>query len=327
MRVRTMCEILFRFACRNRLSYLRLLCSMFGLLMCLFAGDSYCWQEEYEFVMEWGSAGSDTGQFNTPLGMGIDRNGHIYVCEMGNDRVQKFDSLGNFMLMFGSSGTGPGQFLCPRDVAIDDSGFIYVSDPCNCRIQKFDSSGSFVLAWGDTGAAPGEFEYCDGIAVDSSDYIDVADRVNGRIQKFDRMGNFVFQWFLKPDSSNFAATALAVGEGRVYVYNLSNPANIVCFDLAGNFILEWGGWGFAPSQFRLVEDLAADGTGDIYATDIWNRRVQKSDSSGKFITVWGTSGGGIGEFIDPYGVVVDSYGFVYVSDASRNRVLKFQKAN
>jgi tripartite motif-containing protein 71 len=310
---------------RSVISPLGLICCTTALLVCLPSGSAYCWQEEYQFVMEWGSTGSDTGQFNTPVGMGIDRNCQIYVCEMGNNRVQRFDTLGNFNMMFGSTGTGQGQFLCARDVAVDDSGYIYVSDPCNSRIQKFDSLGNFVLAWGDTGSAPGEFQWCQGVDVDNVGRIYVAETSNHRIQRFDDTGAFIDQWFFAPDSGSFAAMGIVVSDDEVYSYNGNSPGNVICFDTSGQYLLEWGGWGLAPDQFRFVSDLAIDTAGNVYGTDGWNRRVQKFDSNGKLMTLWGSSGDQPGQLLDPYGIVVDNNAAVYVGDASRNRILKFVK--
>ena len=189
----------------------RSLCVFFALSLNLFAMTGYCWQEEYEFVLEWGSAGSDTGEFDRPRGMCTDRLGCVYVCDYGNKRVQKFDSLGNFVMMFGDSGSGDGQFEYPSDVVVDDSGYIYVADPTLTRIQKFGSNGNFVLAWGDSVLG------CRGIAIDSLYYLYVADQGTRSIRKFDVHGNPVKQWS-SPDASNWSPVSITVHDIYVYAY-------------------------------------------------------------------------------------------------------------
>jgi len=41
-------------------------------------------------VVSFGSEGSGNGQFRTPVGIAIDRNGRIYVADAGNHRIQIF---------------------------------------------------------------------------------------------------------------------------------------------------------------------------------------------------------------------------------------------
>jgi len=49
------------------------------------------------FLMEWGSFGSEIGQFNLPHAMQIDRNDNVYVADRINRRIQVFDTEGNFL--------------------------------------------------------------------------------------------------------------------------------------------------------------------------------------------------------------------------------------
>jgi NHL repeat len=61
----------------------------------------------------------------------------VYVTDSGNNRIQKFDSNGNFITKWGTNGTGDGQFNAPLSTAIDSSGKVYVADFRNNRIQVF----------------------------------------------------------------------------------------------------------------------------------------------------------------------------------------------
>ena len=42
------------------------------------------------FVLEWGSQGSDPGQFDFPIGIAINRADEVFVTEFTNARVQSF---------------------------------------------------------------------------------------------------------------------------------------------------------------------------------------------------------------------------------------------
>ena len=41
------------------------------------------------FLFNWGSHGAGPGQFDTPWGIDIDRDGAVYVADWRNDRIQK----------------------------------------------------------------------------------------------------------------------------------------------------------------------------------------------------------------------------------------------
>ena len=99
-------------------------------------------------LAKWGTHGSGDGQFNTPFGVAVDGSGNVYVADTYNDRVQKFNSSGQFLTKWGSRGSGKGQFMKPSGIAIDRTGNIYVADSDNNRIQKFNSSGEVQTAWG-----------------------------------------------------------------------------------------------------------------------------------------------------------------------------------
>ena len=92
-----------------------------------------------------------------PEDVATDSSGNVYVVDFGNNRIQKFDSNGNFITKWGSEGAGDGQFKSPLGIAIDSSGNVYVADHDNHRIQKFDSNGNFITKWGSDGAGDGQF--------------------------------------------------------------------------------------------------------------------------------------------------------------------------
>ncbi len=213
-----------------------------------------------------GEEGSGPGQFQPFQIGGIAVNqatDEIYVVDVGNQRVQRFDAAGEFVSEFGSSGTGAAEFSFSEvapDIAVDQAdGSVYVADPGNNRIQKFTASGAFVSTWGwgvETGTET--FEVCTttcqagiagfgdgqlstptGVAVDPGDGdVLVADRENGRIQRFDTTGAYQAQF----------------GEGEV----------------------------FGPYR------VGVDSTGAVYAFEQYGR-VVKFDSSGSFLEVFAES--------------------------------------
>ena len=90
----------------------------------------------------WGSEGSGEGQFVRPSQIAVDSSGNVYVADGGNDRIQKFDSSGNFLATWGSYGEGNGQLSYPESIAVDSSGNVYVADGGNDRVQTFSANAS-----------------------------------------------------------------------------------------------------------------------------------------------------------------------------------------
>ena len=111
------------------------------------------------------------------------------VSDTYNNRIQKFDSDGNFITKWGTRGEGDSQFKEPLGITTDLQGYVYVVDSSNGRIQKFDSNGSFVKKFGNFGYYDGELNNPRAIDVDIGGNIYVADTQNDRILRFQQTTN------------------------------------------------------------------------------------------------------------------------------------------
>ena len=87
-----------------------------------------------------GNVYSGDGQFVRPASLTVDASGNVFVVDEGNNRIQKFDSNGNFLTKWGTTGSGDGQFEEPTSIALDTSGNVYVVERGNSRIQLFAPS-------------------------------------------------------------------------------------------------------------------------------------------------------------------------------------------
>jgi DNA-binding beta-propeller fold protein YncE len=271
-----------------------------------------------DFLFKWGN------QYPVnPTGVAVDGTGNVFVVD--SDRIQVFDSGGNFVGAWGSYGTGIGQFEYPQGVAVDNDGNVYVVDTSNYRIQVFDGSGNFVRTWGSEGSRSGQFESPSGVAVDSGGNIYVVDGGNSRIQVFDSDGNFLrtLGSYGTGKGQFIYPYGVAVDSGgNVYVSDSGN-GRIQVFDSSGNFVRTWGSFGTGSGQFYYPEGVAVDSGGNVYVADFYNYRIQVFDSSGNFLRTWGSYGTGNGQFYYPGGVAVGSGGNVYVADTGNSRIQVF----
>ncbi|CAF3822688.1 unnamed protein product [Rotaria magnacalcarata] len=143
---------------------------------------------ELNLLKSIGNHGSKPGEFNVPWGVATDCSSNIYVCDQMNNRIQKFDTDGQFLLEWGYEGEHVGQFYYPHFISISGNR-VAVSDQLNHRVQVFDCFGNYHYKLGEPGSEPGQFSCPFGVCIDGNGHIAVADHDNNRIQFFDENGD------------------------------------------------------------------------------------------------------------------------------------------
>ena len=94
-----------------------------------------------------GGRGTGKGEFDSPTGIAVDRDGNFLVADMNNGRIEKFSPTGTFLDVIGSKGSGQGQLGAPNGIAVDSTGNIYVADAGNHRVQKLSADGKLIAEW------------------------------------------------------------------------------------------------------------------------------------------------------------------------------------
>jgi peptide/nickel transport system substrate-binding protein len=234
---------------------------------------------------EAGVRGGDNNHFSSPMFVGTDSDGIIYVADDWNCRVQIISPDGNYLNTLGTGcGTGEYEFNNPFGIAVGNNGNIYVTDQGNMRVMVYDQNLNFVGQIGETGVCGSDNSHLcepEAVAVDGLGNIYIVDRPNNRLQKF----NSNLEW------------QMTIGNGTV-----------------GNQF----------DQFNWVNGVAVDDQGKIYISDGGNSRIQVFDPTGSYLTTLGGSGGTTtSQFNGTFGVAVDSEGNVYACDWGNYRIQKF----
>lgn len=99
-------------------------------------------------------AGSKDDELFFPTNMSLGSNGHLYVSDTGNFRIQEFTQQGEFVKSYGSVGSGLGQFARPKGVSVDRTGQIYVVDAAFENVQILNKQGKVLLFFGGPGGEP-----------------------------------------------------------------------------------------------------------------------------------------------------------------------------
>lgn len=280
------------------------------------------------FIAKWGSYGEGDGQLNGPFSIAVGPDSSIYVVDgksyLGEHRIQKFDSNGNFIAKWLDYGSGEGS----SNIAVAPGGSVYVTDTYNNRIRRFDSNGNLIAQWGNYGDAEEQFNSPSGIALGPDGSVYVADTYNHRIQKFDSNANFVFKWGGEGsgDGRFYYPQGIAIGpDGSVFVADSGN-ARIQKFDRDGNFIAKWGDYGSGDGQFAGARGIAVGLDGLVYVADTVNNRIQVFDSNGNFVKKWGVKGSGEGQFSSPGAIAIGFDGYIHVTDTANNRIQVFDSS-
>jgi len=271
------------------------------------------------FITAWGGSGTGDGQFTHPYGIAIDASDNVFVTDGENNRIQKFDSNGNFLLKWGTFGSGNGQMNSPFGLTVDATGNVYVSDYYNVRIQKFTGAGTYLSKW-DVG-----FPYPTGLDVAPSGNVYVGIQAYGLVHKYTSTGTLLAQWPTVAAANSQSSQVFGVvvdGGGNVYVADWINNC-VEEYDGNGNYITQWGSAGTGNGQFNRPIALAIDSRGLVYVSDGNNNRIQVFTPSGAYVTQWGTAGSGNGQFNGPFSIAFDSGGNIYVCDGYNQRVQKF----
>ncbi|MCL4222262.1 MAG: hypothetical protein KJZ65_12930 [Phycisphaerales bacterium] len=121
-----------------------------------------------ESIKVFGEVGDGDGQFRLPLGIDMDRQGNVYVCDMMRCRVQKFDPEGNYLAGVGQIGDAPGTFARPKQIAVDDDGILYVVDSAFQNVQMFNSDFQLLMEFGAAGNFAGAMNLPVGICADDA---------------------------------------------------------------------------------------------------------------------------------------------------------------
>ncbi len=238
-----------------------------------------------------------TGQFDGPVGITVDQYDNVYICDGGNNRIQKIAPDGHLITTLVSGDNLP---LVPESIAIDSSGNVYVTDQASSvdsfgnlqlhhRIQKFrplNEGSNYESAgiWNTWGSGQ-EFYQPFGITIagdaSGTEYVCVADwgspmtSYAGYIHTFTTEGQYITTWFGTNDGSTFYRPwgLASDNSGNIYVADAEN-CRFLKFNPGGELASSLGSCGSNPEQMNELHYLAVDSEEKVYVADKYNNRIQ-----------------------------------------------------
>jgi hypothetical protein len=262
-------------------------------------------------------------QLAFPSDIAVDSTGNLFIADMDNRRIRKIDPTGVISTVAGNgtdvytsdgglaTTTGIGA---PVAVAVDSSNNLYFSNMY--VVRKVSSAGiiSTVAGIGSQGfsgdggpATSAELGGARGLFLDLQGKVFISDTWNNCIRSVSPGGNITTICGIGPHVipyGNWPAGSFSGDGGQAILAALSFPIGII-----------------------------ADGAGDVYFSDAYNRRIRKIAPSGIISTIAGTgvqgySGDGgpaiLAKLSMVYKVALDSSNRLYVADFGNSCVRRIQ---
>jgi peptidylamidoglycolate lyase len=146
--------------------------------------------KEGKYLFAWGEKGIGHGQFNIPHGISLDSHGNVFVADRENNRIQEFDTDGNFLKEWKND---QAKILCSLAIDKNDKVFavddIYSKDslPTGDDIIQLDSGLNLISRFGRSDSSVDTSALFHDIAVDKEGSIYVANILGKKVQKFKRV--------------------------------------------------------------------------------------------------------------------------------------------
>ena len=140
------------------------------------------------YLFEWGKFGNKHGEFKIPHGIDLDKDGNVYVADRENNRIQKFDSKGNFITVWQNKRSEQlyavnidhkNNHLFGIDYLTLKNTIVKGSD-----IFRFDLNTNLQVQFGRTGFYDGPISRYHDIQIDEEGSIYVGDILGNKVQKF-----------------------------------------------------------------------------------------------------------------------------------------------
>jgi len=264
----------------------------------------------------------------------------IWVSDLTQDKIEKFDEWGNFLLSWETTESpcgcqSPDQLRWVREISVGGDGNLYVADADGERISVWSPAGVCIDSFkGPHNPVDGPF-HPRGVAVNrATGEIYVAAGYAARVDEFDASRSYVRSWGDRERYGPvlFYPQGIAVSPVSEEVLVLDSQNHLIKrFTATGEFLNQWGKPGRleansseTPEGFISfwASSIGVDTAGDVWYAHVWTHyagdtvpyAVQRFDREGVFQSGWPIPGGDFaGGGVDQGLAVDDDTGRIFIS--------------
>jgi sugar lactone lactonase YvrE len=258
-----------------------------------------------------GSAGTGSGQLESPVGVAVDANGNVWASDLANRKLVQYSKSGAVIRQV--SALSPT--FDPRGVAVAPDGNIWVADRGGHQIVKVSPTGTYLGSV----TTPLMSEPW-GVAFGPGGEMWVSDLGAQRLFKFE-----------KGELKLALPVAYPVGLttdrfGNVWVAQ-QGLERVMEFNSSGVFLSAFGGPGTGNGQFNSPTGIAIAKSGHILVADAGNGRIQVFNTGGEFLRSFASTGSAANQLITPRGIAVGGNNSLYIVDTGNKRIATWSHAD
>ena len=207
-------------------------------------------------------------KFSRPTGVAVDKDDNIYVYDMNNSSLLKFNKEGKLVKVVGRKGTRLGESIELGLIKIFNDT-LYVCDSGNHRVQILNTELEYMDSFGCRSDGDGQFNEPNDIAQDGAGNLYMTDTKSCHVQVFERFEQFLSTFIKKKGTASKqldCPCGICVGPDQfVYVCDNKNKC-VSVFNTSGDFVTSFG-------QFSSPAGIVIDDDGFVYVSDCYVSKV------------------------------------------------------
>ena len=209
-----------------------------------------------------GTEGTAQCQFSNPLGVSVDpQNGHLWVSDSSNHRIQVFTEEGHFVRMFSCCRR-------PSSIVFLSNGEVVVASRSTKQLHVYTPEGVFCRSFGSFGD-PWQVAVVlmEGVG---KDQLAVSDWRNNCVQIISAADGGVIRTLSTVDRP----VGVVVTPDQYVIVIENGKDSVAVFSPQGEHVHQWGSRGNAPGQFVWPYYAALLPDGRVAIADSGNDRIQ-----------------------------------------------------